>query len=363
MITFTGGRIFPTIQEAHNRFYREAKQAYEHTDTMNINGNEILTLSDPLEMQDQRGAFMTQIMPTLKCNHDCGFCIEDATGKKHSVPANEEAYVKYVDKLLNEVNANGYDSVITITGGEPLLNYNRISKILDVVKDKGDGVVHYGVNTNGTLLRDPKYVRLMKKHLDTGKFHVNISRHHYDDDVNAKIFKSGKPLSIDELKKVNEELDGQISLQLVLNEEGIDNKDELKKYIQKFSNDGFKRITVRGMVDLDNIDGSNKEKVDYSLKNKTDFKTLVEEIDNDDDFEFVNEEISPIFINEYYKYNDTLIKLVYTDMTALDEVEKEISAKGKQPPANMFVVMPDMETYGSWNYPNCELTSQLDIKV
>lgn len=340
----------------HERFRQIERDMFGTTNPMKIRGNVIPVTKSPIGTETN--SMPVQIQTTFNCLHDCSFCIEDATGKKYPTMLGDNKYVPFVNGILDDLKNNGRKADISITGGEPLLNFNRAKIVLDTIKARLDDVLRYGINTSGTPLRDERYIDLINEQFKTGKFHMNISRHHYDDDINAEIFRGARPLSTDELQKINEQFNGQVSLQLVLNKNGICNKDEVKKYIDKFSKMGIKFITIRSMQDMDNITGANPNKVKYSREaKKVDFQNIMEELDKDSDFEYVEQVVGPYFDYEYYKYGDTTARFIFTDMTILDEVEKEYMAINNKAsaPAHMIIGNP-YHTYGSWNYSNSQIS-------
>lgn len=340
----------------HERFGAIERDMFSTTKPMKIRGNIIPVTKSPIGTE--MNSMPVQIQTTFNCLHDCSFCIEDATGQKYPTMIGDNKYKEFVYGIIDDLKTNGRKADISVTGGEPLLNYNRAKIVLDAIQSRLDDVLRYGINTSGTPLRDERYIDLINEQFKTGKFHLNISRHHYDDDINAEIFRGARPLSTEELQRINEQFGGQVSLQLVLNKNGICNKDEVKKYVDKFSGMGIKYITIRAMQDMDNIAGANPNKVIYSREaKKVDFQKIIEELDEDSDFQYIEQVVGPYFDYEYYKYGDTTVRLIFTDMTILDEVEKEYMRTNQLPsaPAHMIIGNP-YHTYGSWNYSNSQIS-------
>lgn len=360
VITNSYDRIPLTQESAKKYFSALSKKDLTHTVEREIDGNPINIMDERSHFKDKKQgqAIVVQVMPTFECNHDCSFCVEDATARFHRTNTSNEEYSEYVDKIIRELNEQNISPSITITGGEPLLNFDRLSMVLDKIKDNKK--INYGINTNGTFLRDPRYIEMLKEHFDTGKFHVNISRHHYDDNINKKLFGKGVPLTVDELSKINEQLDGKLHLQLVLNKNGINNIDEIKKYLDTFVDKGFKRITIRSLVKMDKVVGASAAKINYNNDSQVDMTKILDEVSKDDDFEFVKQDIEAYFDDEFYNYKGALVKFVYTDMSCAEEVERKSKELGKQL-TTLITIMPDKALYGSWNYQNSPINSAAAI--
>ena len=120
------------------------------------------------------------------CQANCDFCFwkrEDEEG----------AFLKSLKRVLKKLPANF--TQISISGGEPTLSpvFDKTMEIIKKFKEKGkfNKVV---LTTNG--------INLLKKDL-TGINHINISRHHVNDKINQKIFKTENIPSFSELPEIN----------------------------------------------------------------------------------------------------------------------------------------------------------------
>lgn len=98
-----------------------------------------------------------RIIVTKKCNLSCSYCCNELDSVKD----------KMIRTSLSDINMNDYD-VICITGGEPLLNIEKVFDVLEAAIDKK--VYLY---TNGYLLSEYLIERL-KVHGLSG---INIGIH------------------------------------------------------------------------------------------------------------------------------------------------------------------------------------------
>lgn len=148
------------------------------------------------------------------CNGKCDFCFW-----KKSTPCGN--YLEKINNILYNLPSQFYQ--LSITGGEPTL-----SPYLEGVLNLIDNRIYKNVilTTNGCKLLDfvPK--------LEGKIAHINISRHHYDDEVNNSIFKA-KMLTKDELKHVANELNKvgiDVTFSAVLNE-NLSTQEDIQKYL------------------------------------------------------------------------------------------------------------------------------------
>jgi len=100
---------------------------------------------------------MIQLELTENCNLRCGYCIYNDFYKEKRNYANvdmtEETAKKAIDYLKN--HSKKKDRVgISFYGGEPLLKYGLMKKIVDYAKEQINKEVSFSVTTNGTLIDD-----------------------------------------------------------------------------------------------------------------------------------------------------------------------------------------------------------------
>jgi organic radical activating enzyme len=116
------------------------------------------------------------------CNAKCGFCFWNSKDGKIVPPSD---YIQSLIKAFNEIPYS-ICPALSISGGEPTIS-GHLGAILHTIKNsnrKWDRVV---LTTNGSALESWLKDDLKLMEVVT---HINISRHHFDDNENQKIFKS-----------------------------------------------------------------------------------------------------------------------------------------------------------------------------
>lgn len=95
------------------------------------------------------------LMLTYNCNLDCPFCsIKPAGFFNSNLHMPEEIAYESIDVLLN--NSLEKELEIRFFGGEPLLKFDLIEKIVKYIKQKNvaDKNINFSIATNGTLIND-----------------------------------------------------------------------------------------------------------------------------------------------------------------------------------------------------------------
>lgn len=121
-----------------------------------------------------RHVVLAHIIPTRRCNLACGYCNEY---DDFSAPIPTDEMIRRIDRL-----AHLGTSIVTISGGEPLL-HPEIEKIISRIRHHG---MIAGMITNGYLLTPKKIVALNEAGLE----HLQISIDNvHPDDVSVKSLK------------------------------------------------------------------------------------------------------------------------------------------------------------------------------
>jgi molybdenum cofactor biosynthesis enzyme MoaA len=176
--------------------------------------------------------FNLYIQITDACNAKCEFC--DKPGCKD----NDFDYdkFKYIFKELHNKNLIRF---VSITGGEPFLNIEKLNKVIDIIHNINPNFP-IGVNTNGYNLNAIKDLNITELH---------ISRHHYNDIENQNVFKVTTP-TLEEIKSTIKQLNTEVVFNCVLQKGLIDNVNDVKKYLDIVSLTGANRVQFISMMPL-----------------------------------------------------------------------------------------------------------------
>ena len=191
---------------------------------------------------------------TDSCNANCKFCSNSNTKDSGNINLDK------LKDVLIYLNSKDILNRISITGGEPLLKMDLLNDVLNLVFEiiPNSKVT---INTNGYNI---------KKVLDLDSINklygIHISRHHYSDEVNNKIF-GIEVASTDDIKYVMDKVNNKQLLRLncLFIKDYIDDMNSIYEYLEFASKLNIFRV---GFVSLMKIN-------DYSKENFIDFNNII----------------------------------------------------------------------------------------
>ena len=180
---------------------------------------------------------------TKFCNAKCQFCIYADDAQKY----NETKFVQILKELTSKIKVRK----VAISGGEPTLYWDNFKNLIYHSKEWCPDA-ELSMNTDGfrlkKLFEDPDY-KLFN--------YIHISRHHWDDKINDKIFKTKTPTG-EELKEISSLAthDHQIQFRTNLIKGYIDNKDKVFEFLDWSNEIGINTI---GLVSLMPVNQYSKD--------------------------------------------------------------------------------------------------------
>jgi uncharacterized protein len=106
---------------------------------------------------------------THRCNMNCDYCYgEDGSYGGPAIQMNQETARQAVDFLMKE-SGNSDSCRITIFGGEPLLNFDRVKYVVQYAREeaaKRNKEMTFGMTTNGILLNDDVIDFIIKEKIE-----------------------------------------------------------------------------------------------------------------------------------------------------------------------------------------------------
>lgn len=187
------------------------------------------------------------------CNAKCKFC---SNREMQDMGKLDLEKLEYVLKYFNERQLLNR---ISITGGEPTLKLDLLNDVANLIyKVIPDATVT--INTNGNNLRELVNLDVIDKIEG-----IHISRHHYEDKINEKIF-GAAVANEEDIKYVMGNVKNKKILRLncLLMKNNIDRIEEVEKYLEFASKLGIFRV---GFVSLMKIN-------DYSIENFINFNDI-----------------------------------------------------------------------------------------
>lgn len=191
-----------------------------------LNVNNYFCLENPAHECEKIPSLSLYIKITDNCNADCAFCANKGCENFGQL---DLVKLKEVIKYLKSENILGN---ISITGGEPNSNPKLLNDVINLILDI-DKNIKIAISTNGFKLRNMAAFDQVNS-LES----IHISRHHYLDSENNKIFKSELVSQTDDIMYLQSKLDDKkiININTMVMKNYIDDLEEIKKMLNYVGN-------------------------------------------------------------------------------------------------------------------------------
>jgi len=285
------------------------------------------------------------------CNADCKFCVaqlrfenRNLAFKKDKIDSEDE-YFSRIESLLESLKS--INPSISITGGEPSKS-KKLPRLLKLINKYG--YRKRTLTTNGSGLFDIMEGKTVLQHIIDNNFqHINISKTHYDEDINKSIMRYDHSTGYCS----NEDLETIATISLanglrprlscLLLKEGISNLDKMIKYMDVYKKLGFDNIIFRELMDYDLDKMSNIQKVIYNVENKVKLDSIWEEVENNKNFTPIRDLLGYYYHVKVFKYENIDFVSESANLVKLyDEKEKHKDIVYE------MVIHPNGNLNGSW---------------
>ena len=243
-------------------------------------------MTDRIEDHLERKCFKLTLQLTQNCNFRCSYCpyttAEFYTNRSHSSKRmSEEVAIKAIDFLADH-SVSKQIILIGFYGGEPLLEFPLIRKLVDYAKDVFVGkVLRFSITTNGSLLTEEILAFFEENDFDVV---ISIDGSKKVHDRNRKFAATGKG-TYDSIVKNIEELytshKEYINNKVLINSV-MDPRLPAKEYYElPDSSEMFKNVSVRRIL-VDDFNNINRHAIDddfIEVNSILNFKTLMSLID------------------------------------------------------------------------------------
>lgn len=244
------------------------------------------------------------------CNANCKFCVaqlrfenKGQMYKKDRITSDEEYFAR-LDEVLEKLRP--LNPSISITGGEPTKSH-RLVPILRLIEKYG--YRKRTLTTNGSGLFDIVEGKPIIQHITDNHFqHLNISKAHFDEDINKRImqYETGYTSNEDiaKIATFSKMHNLRPRLSCLLLKEGISNKEDILKYLEFYQSLGIDNIIFRETMDYNEETMCNIPKMKYLKENKVKLNDIWKTIDGDDRFTPVRQLLGYYYYVEVYKYQN-----------------------------------------------------------
>lgn len=167
-----------------NTSFFQSSDSIIKTRTVNIFGKEIklknyICSPDGIHYKEKPRDIRLQltICPTAFCDASCPFCLATDTDKKGFLN------IKKLEDCLKKLHSRKLIRGISFSGGEPFEDVGLLNEIINLIFDIFGKSFEISVTTNGKNLHRMHEIEMLS-YLDA----LHISRHHYDEKINERLF-------------------------------------------------------------------------------------------------------------------------------------------------------------------------------
>ena len=283
------------------------------------------------------------------CNADCKFCVaqlryenQGMIYKKKKIDDDEE-YYRRLDEILTKIEPLNVS--VSLTGGEPTAS-PKLIKVLELLEKHH--IRKRTITTNGSmLLNEINGKKIIDYLIDYHMDHLNISKTHYDEEINKKIMHYSKGYcSNEDLEKIipyalSKGLRPRLSCLLL--KDGIHTIDDIANYISFYEKYGIDNVIFRELMDYDEKTMSNIEKMLYCKCNKIRLNDVWPKLEKDKRFKKYKNLLGYYYYVEMYYYNDVVV--------CSESADLKVQSKEKGEHENIvyeMVIHPNGNLCGSW---------------
>jgi len=202
--------------------------------------------------------YILYVYSTSLCNATCEFCSEKNYNREE-----KDFEAEKLKRDLQLLEKQRLLKKISITGGEPFLNMERLNTVVDTIFDTLPNA-DVSITTNGSFLD-----RINELHNLEKINQIHISRHHHDQEINDSIF-GVRTANLSEIAELEESLEHTtLSFNCCLIKNYIDSYDAMKEYSETMN-----RETGVSTIGYISLMGDS----DYCRENRVDFSQIRYEV-------------------------------------------------------------------------------------
>lgn len=290
---------------------------YHNEKWIEFSTEEITALSYKLNSKDLKpyaelAPRSISILPVAQaCQADCKFCFSESSisfDQKRSL-----VDLDNLNKLCKEAKFRGAERFVITGGGEPtLIKFDILLDIIKTAKQYFDKVV---LISNGMFLSEENEDVLISKlnqMIDAGLSVLSTSYHHYTFEQNEYIMNKGIKtdylLSVIQKHKLNEKITTRLIC--VLQKEGVNNDEEIKKYIDYAISKNVAQVCFKELYISSTEESmyAGKEQNIYSEKNQISLSVLTRYLDK------TSVKVAELpWGSPVYRYKDVIDIAAYTE--------------------------------------------------
>jgi molybdenum cofactor biosynthesis enzyme MoaA len=263
------------------------------------------------------------------CNARCPFCVEElrpaSRGTEVALQKTIESDdVRYLERLARVLDGlRPLDPSVSVTGGEPSLD-PRLPAILRLLAEHG--ARKRTLTTNGSGLLDRREGRSVLDWItSSGVRHLNISRAHPDQDVNARQMRLADGLGVEQLREVAAAARAggtRLRLSCVLVRGAIDDFDGVLRYLDFADRLGVDNVIFRQLMKTDPATAAPNFVVRFSDARRVPLEPILDQVSEDPRFTFCRQIVGYYYYVEVWRHGDTDVVFEEADLAQLEAAKR-----------------------------------------
>jgi molybdenum cofactor biosynthesis enzyme MoaA len=259
------------------------------------------------------------------CNARCAFCVEElrpasrgiALDRQKTIEADDARYFAALEATLAALRP--LDPSVSVTGGEPSRD-PRLPRILRTLHRHG--ARKRTVTTNGSGLLELREGRLLVDWIAaTGVSHLNVSRAHWDDRVNAKLMRyraSPDAAALAEIVRRAHCGGTRVRLSCVLVANAVDDMDDVRAYLDFAARAGVDNVIFRQLMKTDPETVAENFVTRYSERRRVDMAPLLAAVSSDPAFSFQRQVMGYYYYVEVWRCRGIDVVFEGADLARLE---------------------------------------------
>jgi molybdenum cofactor biosynthesis enzyme MoaA len=262
------------------------------------------------------------------CNARCAFCVEElrpasrgvALDLQKTVERDDARYFAALEAVLDALQP--LNPSVSVTGGEPSQDA-RLPRILRTLQAKG--ARKRTLTTNGSgLFMEREGRALIDWITHTGVAHLNISRAHWSDRINAKLMRyrdSPDAAALGDIIMRAQRGGTRARLSCVLVANGVDNLESVLAYLDFAASVGVDNVIFRQLMQVDAVTTQANYVTRFSQRRGVAMAPLLAQLAERADFRFQRQVMGYYYYVEVWRYRGIDVVFEGADLAQLERTK------------------------------------------
>ncbi|HEY9724444.1 MAG TPA: radical SAM protein [Oscillatoriaceae cyanobacterium] len=263
------------------------------------------------------------------CNARCAFCVEElrpasrgtALVYQKSVEQDDARYFAALESTLRALAP--LNPSLSITGGEPSID-PRLPRILRTVSAHAPRKLVMTTNGSGLLQKGPEG-RPLDHLIAAGAQHLNLSRAHWDDRLNARLMGFKDAPDAEALRAIVRTARAgglRVRLSCVLLADAVDDLEDVLGYLEFARSVGVDNVIFRRLMQVDRATVEENYVVRYCDQAAIALEPLLDQLGTRPDFTLQQQIVGYYYYVEVWRWHDVDVVFEEADLAQLEHTKR-----------------------------------------